>query len=185
MRSLLRRSRSVLAATAVLVAPASGSDDSGALADRAGRSSSMSPAKPSSCSNVTAAFRRLSTPLSCCRASCTSLSSCGRVLVQPSRRRSPNAPCVMHNPRACALVVQPSTEQGLPPCFLQLAFTLGDAQAAIKRRNTANRSTRQHAAAYQRNQTTVCKTNSPLGWPYIHERARERGGGEGVGERRK
>ena len=41
-------------------------------------------------------------------------------VVLPSRRHSPNAPCLEeHNPRACALVEQPSTEHGLPPCFAQ------------------------------------------------------------------
>ena len=40
-------------------------------------------------------------------------------VVQPSRRHSPRAPCFPHNPRAITLVVQPSTEHGLPPCFTQ------------------------------------------------------------------
>ena len=34
------------------------------------------------------------------------------VAVQPSRRQTPNAPCLEHSPRAIALVEQPSTGQG-------------------------------------------------------------------------
>ena len=45
-------------------------------------------------------------------------------VVQPARRYSPNEPCFEHNPRATALVEQPSTEQGVPPCFLQSPLKL-------------------------------------------------------------
>ena len=41
-------------------------------------------------------------------------------VVQPSRRHSPFAPCLPHNPLAIVIVVQPSTKHGLPPRFLQV-----------------------------------------------------------------
>ena len=51
-----------------------------------------------------------------------------RVVVQPSRRHSPDEPppCFLHNPRPTALVEQPSTEHGSLQCVEQnpLALTL-------------------------------------------------------------
>ena len=64
--------------------------------------------------------RTTTSPCACC----TSDPSSPRRWCNLLEDTSPNAPCLKHDPRACALVVQPSTERRLPPSVLQRSRSL-------------------------------------------------------------
>ena len=111
------------AATAVFEAPASGFDGTGAIVERAESFAAMFIAKTPCYRVGAAAFCRARHCLAAVFLALPSYTdgvgnalvrcavSIGAV-VQPSRRHSPNAPCLEHNPRACAFVEQPSIEHG-------------------------------------------------------------------------